>query len=91
MAGMRKIPARFAALCVPGYGKVSSLRDDGCATRNGMLYSAKGCVEVLSFRGFHAERYLTVSDVPAEWLVRAGAYWHCSEAIPLVYVPALLA
>jgi len=50
-----------------------------------------GCVEVPSLRGFHAERYLTVSVAPAEWLVRAGAYWHCSEAIPLVYVPALLA
>uniref|UniRef100_UPI004026A0E6 hypothetical protein n=1 Tax=Candidatus Limisoma sp. TaxID=3076476 RepID=UPI004026A0E6 len=25
----RRIPARYAALCIPGYGRVPSLRDEG--------------------------------------------------------------
>lgn len=28
---------------------------------------------------------------PPVWLTNSGAYWHCNDAIPLVYVPAELA
>ena len=58
----RRIPARYAALCIPGYGRVPSLCDERVQTEGGAdLYNRSSAVDAngLMSRGRRANPVLT--------------------------------
>ena len=57
----RRIPARYAALCVPGYGRVPSLCDERVQTEGCRFYNRSSAVvaRVLASRGRQANPVLT--------------------------------
>ena len=71
----RRIPARYAALCVPGYGRVPSLCDERVQTEGWGFYNRSSAVDVraLVSRGRQANPVLTYETA----LRRFFRLWRC--------------
>ena len=81
----RRIPARYAALCIPGYGRVPSLCDERVQTGGCGFYNRSSAVVVNASmsRGRRANPVLTYETALRRFSLCATSFYNRSSAISL--------
>ena len=77
----RRIPARYAALCIPGYGRVPSLCDERVQTEGWRLYNRSSAVVARASvsRGRQANPVLTYETALRRFFAYGAIRWMADD------------